>query len=168
MYLIRSKLFFHSNKTETLYIFGSSEYDVVNKLIDVKMVRFACCVCRGAVDAVRQVLRRVVHRVPRRGPLRRPRRLLHAPRRLCPGHRQYVSHTKSFIHLSFWTSTHRDKFKSKIRLERGSLSPPFSLSFLLFLPPSFLLSTVIQYNRAGKLDRVPLHLCWIRTYRHTV
>ncbi|KAF8694504.1 hypothetical protein HU200_038250 [Digitaria exilis] len=42
----------------------------------------------SAADALRQVLRRPVHGLPRRVPLRRPRRLLHAPRRLRSGHRR--------------------------------------------------------------------------------
>jgi hypothetical protein len=58
-----------TNATDCMYVFGMD-------------------MMRSAADALRQVLRRVVHGVPRRGPLRRHRRLLHAPRRLRPGHRQ--------------------------------------------------------------------------------
>lgn len=53
-------------------------------------------VASSAADALWQVLRRPVHGLPRRVTLRRPRRLLHAPRRLRPGHRQYTR-TSPFI-----------------------------------------------------------------------
>jgi hypothetical protein len=54
----------------------------------------------SAADALRQVLRRVVHGVPRRGPLRRAQRLLHDPRRLRPGNRQYVRPASINTHYS--------------------------------------------------------------------